>query len=92
VFWFCLQPVSAARTRLQAHLLVQRDAPKQPDYHDRLASERNFLVAVNQEDIAVNEMQQRGAASRSAQVGRFSHLEKALWQLADYVRDRIKTD
>jgi hypothetical protein len=55
-----------------------------------MAAEREFLLVVNDEDIAVNEMQQRGAATRSAAPGRFSHLEKALWQLADYVRERIK--
>ena len=30
------------------------------------------------------------APARPAVPGRFSHLEKALWQLADYVRERIK--
>jgi phenylpropionate dioxygenase-like ring-hydroxylating dioxygenase large terminal subunit len=90
VFWFCLQPVSAVHTRLQSHLLVRRDAPEQPDYQQRLALERDFMIHVNDEDIAVNEMQQRGAATRTAAAGRFSHLEKALWQLADYVRERIK--
>jgi hypothetical protein len=90
VFWFCLQPVSATRTRLQAHLLVQRDACTQPSYQQNLARERDFMILVNDEDIAVNEMQQRGAATRTAVAGRFSHLEKALWQLAEYVRERIK--
>jgi len=88
-FWFCLQPDGPARTRFQAHILVRRDALEQPDYRQKMASEREFLVVVNDEDIAVNVMQQRGAATRSAAPGRFSHLEKALWQLADYVRERI---
>jgi phenylpropionate dioxygenase-like ring-hydroxylating dioxygenase large terminal subunit len=92
VFWFCLQPVSAARTRIQSHLLVRREALEQPDYQEKLARERQFMIVVNDEDIAVNEMQQRGAATRSAVAGRFSHLEKALWQLADYVRERIQSD
>jgi phenylpropionate dioxygenase-like ring-hydroxylating dioxygenase large terminal subunit len=91
VFWFCLQPVSAVRTRLQAHLLVRRDARERPDYQEKLAREREFMIVVNDEDIAVNEMQQRGAATSTAVAGRFSHLEKALWQLAEYVRERIKS-
>jgi len=89
-FWFCLQPQSATRTRFQAHILVRRDALGEPGYPQKMAAERDFLVVVNDEDIAVNVMQQRGAATRSAVPGRFSQLEKALWQLADYVRERIK--
>jgi phenylpropionate dioxygenase-like ring-hydroxylating dioxygenase large terminal subunit len=90
VFWFCLQPDGPTRTRFQAHILVRRDALEQPDYRQKMAAERDFLVVVNDEDIAVNVMQQRGAATRAAVPGRFSHLEKALWQLADYVRERIQ--
>ena len=88
-FWFCLQPEGPARTRFQAHILVRREALEQPDYRQKMATEREFLVVVNDEDIAVNVMQQRGAATRAAVPGRFSHLEKALWQLAEYVRERI---
>jgi phenylpropionate dioxygenase-like ring-hydroxylating dioxygenase large terminal subunit len=89
VFWFCLQPVSARRTRIQSHLLVRRDAHEQAGYVEKMQRERDFLTVVNDEDIAVNEMQQRGAATRAALPGRFSDLEKALWQLAEYVRERI---
>jgi phenylpropionate dioxygenase-like ring-hydroxylating dioxygenase large terminal subunit len=90
VHWFCLQPMGASRTRLQSNIIVRREAFEQPDYEKKMAAEREFLLVVNDEDIAVNEMQQRGAATGSAAPGRFSHLEKALWQLADYVRERIK--
>jgi hypothetical protein len=48
-----------------------------------------FLDQVNGEDIGVNEMQQRGAATITAKAGRLSHLEKAVWQLADYVRAKV---
>jgi phenylpropionate dioxygenase-like ring-hydroxylating dioxygenase large terminal subunit len=90
VHWFCLQPLGANRTRLQSNIIVRREAFEQPDFEKKMAAERQFLLVVNDEDIAVNEMQQRGAATRSAVAGRFSHLEKALWQLAEYVRERIK--
>ncbi len=89
-FWFCLQPDGATRTRFQAHIMVRRDAPEQPGYQERLEAERRFLVLVNDEDVGVNELQQRGAATRAAMPGRFSHLEKALWQLASYVRARLQ--
>jgi phenylpropionate dioxygenase-like ring-hydroxylating dioxygenase large terminal subunit len=90
VFWFCLQPDGPARTRLQTHLLVRKSALDAPDYPEKLAKELEFLKTVNAEDIAVNEMQQRGAATPSAEAGRLSVLEKAVWQLADYVRARVE--
>ncbi len=89
-FWVCLQPEGPARTRFQTHIMVKREALERPDYEDRMAAERRFLSTVNDEDIAVNVMQQLGAATRAAEAGRFSHLEKALWQFADYVRERLK--
>jgi len=90
VFWFCLQPEGAGLTKLQTHILVRKSALEQPDYAETIAREMAFLDLVNGEDIAVNEMQQRGARTPSATVGRLSHLEKAVWQLADYVRARIE--
>jgi phenylpropionate dioxygenase-like ring-hydroxylating dioxygenase large terminal subunit len=90
VFWFCLQPDGPARTRMQTHILVRRSALDDPDYAEKLAKELDFLKTVNAEDIAVNEMQQLGAATPSAEAGRLSVLEKAVWQLAEYVRGRVE--
>ncbi len=90
VFWFCLQPDGPARTRMQTHILVRRSALDDPGYAEKLAKELDFLKTVNAEDIAVNEMQQLGAATPSAEAGRLSALEKAVWQLADYVRGRVE--
>jgi phenylpropionate dioxygenase-like ring-hydroxylating dioxygenase large terminal subunit len=89
VFWFCLQPEGPARTRLQTHILVAPSAPADPDFAEKIEAERQFLNRANIEDITVNELQQRGAEAPSAAPGRLSHLEKAIWQLADYVRDRL---
>jgi phenylpropionate dioxygenase-like ring-hydroxylating dioxygenase large terminal subunit len=89
VFWFCLQPEGPARTRFQTHILVTKAAAAEPDFQEKIAAELAFLAKVNDEDIAVNEMQQLGAATPTAVAGRLSHLEKAVWQLADYVRARV---
>ena len=89
VFWFCLQPEGPARTRLQSHVLLRKSAFAAADFPEKLAAEMHFLKTVNAEDIAVNEMQQLGAATPSAGAGRLSVLEKAVWQLADYVRARV---
>ena len=89
VFWFCLQPGGATRTRFQAHLLLDPRAQEDPDYPRLLEAERSFYARFNDEDIAINRMQQRGVATHSARTGRFSHLEKGLWQFADYLRGRL---
>jgi len=87
--YFCLQPESAMRTRLQSYTLVRPEAKADPGYDAKLEAERGFFMKFNSEDIAVNEMQQRGVRTRSAQPGRWSHLEKACWQLGSYVGRRV---
>jgi phenylpropionate dioxygenase-like ring-hydroxylating dioxygenase large terminal subunit len=90
VFWFCLQPEGPAKTRMQTHIMVKQAALAEADYQEKIARELAFLDTVNHEDLAVNEMQQRGAKTPSAMIGRLSHLEKAIWQLADFVRARVQ--
>lgn len=90
VYWFRMQPEGPGRTRLQTSYLVRPEARDLPDYDELVAAETEFMHTVNIEDISVNEMQQKGAASPTAVVGRLSHLEKAVWQLADYVRLGIR--
>src|SRR5262249_48482343 len=89
VFWFCLQPCSATRTRFQAHLLLDASATRDPNYPRLIEAERGFYARFNDEDIAINRMQQRGATTAAARPGRLSHLEKALWQFAQYLRERL---
>ncbi|MDE1174103.1 MAG: aromatic ring-hydroxylating dioxygenase subunit alpha [Parvibaculaceae bacterium] len=89
VYMFRCQPRSAGRTSLQTYVFVRPEARELPNFAEIMKQEMDFFVTVNAEDIAVNEMQQKGAATSTAQVGRLSHLEKAVWQLADYIRDRM---
>jgi phenylpropionate dioxygenase-like ring-hydroxylating dioxygenase large terminal subunit len=89
VYWFCLQPCAAMRTRFQAHLLLDPSAAEDANYAALIEAERSFYVRFNDEDIAINYMQQRGVATGAAREGRFSHLEKALWQFAHYLRQRL---
>jgi len=91
VYWFCLQPCGAMRTRFQAHLLLDPRALDDPNYASLIDAERSFYARFNDEDIAINRMQQRGVATGAARPGRFSHLEKALWQFANYLRQRLDT-
>jgi phenylpropionate dioxygenase-like ring-hydroxylating dioxygenase large terminal subunit len=89
VYWFCSQPVSANRTLLQTYILLRPEARGMPLYDEMMEKEMAFMDRVNQEDFAVNNMQQIGARTGTARPGRLSHLEKAVWQLADYVREKI---
>lgn len=89
--FFCLQPEGPMRTKVQSHMFVRPEAQADPQYAARVESERGFFTLFNDEDIAVNEMQQRGLVSRSAQAGRWCHLEKACWQLGSYVGRRVST-
>lgn len=91
VYWFRLQPEGPARTRLQTFYMVRPEARALPDFEALAAAETEFMHRVNIEDITVNEMQQKGAGSPTARAGRLSHLEKAVWQLAAYVRDGVRT-
>ena len=57
-----------------------------------MESDRKLTEIVNQEDNAVNDMQQIGAASSLARISRFSHLEASSWHRAEYVRRRFSAD
>ncbi|MGR7995823.1 aromatic ring-hydroxylating oxygenase subunit alpha [Xanthobacter sp. ZOL 2024] len=88
VYWFRSQPVGPDKTLLQTYVLVHPEAKKQPDYEEIMKREMEFMDMFNNEDITVNTMQQRGAETASALPGRLSHLEKAIWQLSDYIRSK----
>lgn len=90
IHWTTLIPVSATETKWVRHVLVQPEALELPNFKE--IAERLYTAgrAIADEDLEVNGMQQFGAMSEYAQVGRLSHLESAVWQLSDYVRDRIR--
>ena len=89
VGWFRLQPEGPSRTKAQSYLLIRPEAKDDPEYAAKLATEKAFFEKFNSEDIAVNQMQMRGAATRAARVGRLCDLEKAVWQFADYIRGKV---
>jgi phenylpropionate dioxygenase-like ring-hydroxylating dioxygenase large terminal subunit len=88
VYVFRSQPRGAALTSLQVAVLARPEAWELPNYQQLCAAEKAFADRINLEDIAVNTLQQLGAATRSATPGVLNHLEKAVWQLADYIREK----
>jgi len=89
IHWTTLIPVAPNRTTWVRHVLVQPEAADLPDLPEIVARMRETGKRIADEDLEVNGMQQYGAASSYAEIGRLSHLESAVWQLSDYVRARI---
>ncbi|MCB8883378.1 aromatic ring-hydroxylating dioxygenase subunit alpha [Acidisoma cellulosilytica] len=89
IIWFCLRPLGPARTILDCHVMIRAETFDTPGFREEFDRQMVSLHEVNLEDVGVNDMQQRGATTGAARIGRLSHLEKAVWQIADYVRGRI---
>jgi phenylpropionate dioxygenase-like ring-hydroxylating dioxygenase large terminal subunit len=85
-----LIPVGPQKTLWRRNMLVPRATAEMPEFQDRVAEAREFGAKIVAEDLAVNDMQQIGATSRLARPGRLSDLEKVVWQLAEFVRNRVK--
>lgn len=89
VVWFNVQPIATDLTRLTACQLVQPESLGHPDFAREMAVQNKVWDTVNREDIEVNTSQQLGARSGIVKPGRLSHLEKAIWQLGQYVAARV---
>lgn len=85
-----LIPVGPQKTLWRRNVLVPRTTAAMPEFQDIVARARIMGDRIAQEDLDVNDMQQIGATSHLARPGRLSHLEKVVWQLADFVRDRVR--
>jgi len=86
-------PDGARRTRSTRITLARPEARDDNEtLTQALAARATFSLQVAAEDNHVNELQQLGAASRLARPGRLSQLETTVWDLANYVRDRLKTN
>ena len=85
-----LIPVGPQKTLWRRNVLVPRATKELPEFEEIVRKARLIGDRIAQEDLDVNDMQQIGATSRLAEPGRLSHLEKVVWQLADFVRDRVR--
>jgi phenylpropionate dioxygenase-like ring-hydroxylating dioxygenase large terminal subunit len=90
IHWTTVLPVAADKCIWIRIVLVRPEALALPDYEQIIAGVREKGMAIFEEDIAVNDMQQLGAGTSSAEVGRLSHLEKPVWQFADYIRGMLR--
>lgn len=84
-----LIPVGPRKTLWRRNVLVPRAVLDMPDFAEKVARARVIGDAIAAEDLGVNDMQQIGTSSFLAEPGRLSHLEKVVWQLAEFVRNRV---
>ncbi len=87
-----LFPEAPDRTRSRVFSLKRREETEAPDFAQKMEERRKLVDRINQEDNAVNDLQQIGAASSVAQAGRFSHLEACSWQLAEHIRRQLRAE
>ncbi len=85
VVWFHVEPIAPDRTRLRSYQMLQPETKQLPDFAKIMAIQDKTFDVINLEDIDVNVMQQIGAKSGMVKSGRLSHLEKAIWQLNQFV-------
>lgn len=90
IHWTTIIPVSVNKCIWFRQVLVKKEALALPNYQEIIDNIRETGMAIFMEDIEVNDMQQIGAQSSLATVGRLSHLEKTVWQFANYVRSRVQ--
>ncbi len=87
--WFQMEIDSFDHFRLKIHLLVPPATLDDPENKPAIENLRAAIDAINQEDIVANQGVWRGLRSPRAEPGRYSHLEKALWQFNQYLLDRV---
>jgi phenylpropionate dioxygenase-like ring-hydroxylating dioxygenase large terminal subunit len=87
--WYLLEPRGPNRFALRIYPCVPPAAPGDADHAGHVEGLRTFLDVIHRQDIGACEGVWRGLQSRLAAPGRLSHLEKAIWQLARFVVERV---
>jgi phenylpropionate dioxygenase-like ring-hydroxylating dioxygenase large terminal subunit len=89
IHWTTVLPLAPDKCLWIRHVLVRPEARDLPDYQQIIARLQARSLEIFDEDAAVNDMQQLGAGSSGARVGRLSHLEQPVWQFANFVRQTL---
>jgi phenylpropionate dioxygenase-like ring-hydroxylating dioxygenase large terminal subunit len=88
MLWYQLEPTAVDRFRLRIHPCVPEAALADAAYAEALDGFRAFADLIHRQDITACQGVHAGLASRLAEPGRYSHLEKALWQLQRFLLER----
>ncbi|WP_213881431.1 aromatic ring-hydroxylating dioxygenase subunit alpha [Pseudomonas sp. dw_358] len=84
-----LLPLDAENTHWQRVVLVDPKAAALPTFAQTVERIQARGKTIAAEDLEVNAIQQRATHSTLARPGRLSHLERTVWQLANYLRERV---
>lgn len=84
-----LLPISAELTVWHRVVLVNPAAKAREDFPETMARMQERGKGIAAEDLEVNGIQQRALHSAFAKAGRLSHLERTVWQQANYLRSRL---
>lgn len=87
--WIGLMPIGPDKALWTRIAFCHENAFDDPEFESKIERSKARGNKINQEDVEVNELQQRGASSTMAPIGRLSHLELVVHQLADYVRRKV---
>jgi phenylpropionate dioxygenase-like ring-hydroxylating dioxygenase large terminal subunit len=87
--WYQLEPQAVDRIALRIYLCAPPAAAGDETHAEHVAGMRAFLEVVHRQDMGACAGVQAGLRSRLAAPGRLSHLEKGIWQLNQFVLDRI---
>ena len=85
--WYEIVPEDVERFTLRIHSCLAADEAANPE---AVRVSLDLLRVIHEEDIVACSGVQRGLRSRTAAQGRFSHLEKPLWQFGRWVVDRLE--
>ena len=85
MIYYQMEPHGVEHFTLRIHVCVPPTAANDPAVEQL----RGFVDSVHQQDIIACRGVQTGLRSRLATQGRFSHLEKALWQFNQFILDRV---
>ena len=86
--YYQIQPLAVDRLTLRIFNCLPMESQK-PEYAGTADSIRDFVNSVHLQDIVACQGVQAGYRSNSARAGRYSHLEKALWQFHRFLLERL---
>lgn len=89
MLWYHLEPRGPQRFRLRIYPCVPEAALADPAQRGNVDAFRAFADTIHRQDIEACQGVQAGLRSRLAEPGRLSHLELCVWQLHQYVRERL---
>ena len=84
-------PEGHVRIRLEKLICVPPETPSRATFDHEVRQLIEGFLKIRDEDVAICRAVQRGLASRFAERGQLSHLEKAIGQFARYLEARIGT-